>query len=467
MNSLNIFNSKTNTQELCIPNKPPQVSVYTCGPTLYQPPHIGNLRCFVFADVLRRTLVAFGYKPKYVINLTDVGHLVSDADEGEDKIEMQAKKEKRTAKDVVAEMQECFFFDLSNLNIPRKNYTFPKASQYIKEQIELTKRLEEKGLTYSIEDGLYFDTSKYKEYGQLGGHIKNAESRVETNPQKRNVKDFALWRKTPSNTTKQQEWDSPWGRGVPGWHLECSAMAMKLLGEQIDIHTGGADHLHIHHNNEIAQSEGATGKTFANYWLHVAFLSTDKQKISKSLGNTILLKDIINRKIDPLSLRYLFLLTSYRTPLSFSFESLYAADTALRHLRSEFQSTKTFFSWLTPPSKKFVEDFNAALSDDLNTPKALGCVWSMLKDKDLPGKVKNANLRFADKVLGVSVDKKVTIEKPPQNIVEISRERDLARKAKEYSKADALREKLQKLGWEVLDTEDGTLIHKTVSNFVE
>lgn len=309
-----LYNTLTKEKTEFTPLVPQKVRMYNCGPTVYNYAHIGNLRAFVFADTLRRVFEYNGYDIKQVMNLTDVGHLVSDEDEGEDKVEKRAKEESKKVSEIVDVVTKVFFDDLKKLDAYHKDTNFPKASDYIKEQIAFIESLSEKGYTYSTSDGVYFDTSKFKDYGKLGNiDIEGLKEgvRVETNKEKLNPTDFALWKFSRPDEKRQQEWESPWGVGFPGWHIECSALIMKHLGKQIDVHTGGIDHIPTHHNNEIAQTESITGTPLANNWLHSAHITVEGRKISKSLGNSILLRNIIDRGISPLAYRYWLLTVHY------------------------------------------------------------------------------------------------------------------------------------------------------------
>ena len=443
------------------PRQTPSVRIYTCGPTLYKPPHIGNLRAYVFADTLNRALRLFGYRPNHVINLTDVGHLTDDADGGEDKVEKQAKKENRKVSNIITVLQNHFFQDLKHLNIPLRAYTFPKATEYIREQIALAKRLEEKGYAYTIADGLYFDTTKFPTYGRLGRFHeadKQAGARVAVVAGKRNPNDFALWKKTLEGVKRQQEWDSPWGRGFPGWHLECSTMAMQVLGETLDIHTGGIDHIAIHHNNEIAQSEAVTGKPFATTWMHCAFLKHNNEKFSKSLNNTYTIQDLIDRGFHPLALRYFFLTASYRSPLSFSFETLSGMQTAVTRLNYEYaQLPRSLFAKVDPRTKKW---FDEAFSTDINTPTAIALLWGLLKEKHISPAVKRKTVQYADRVLGIlspELQKKITVPKELQTLL---KKRNEARKIKNYDEADTIRRQIEHAGYVIEDTSEGSRLIK-------
>ncbi|HKZ34226.1 MAG TPA: cysteine--tRNA ligase, partial [Candidatus Nanoarchaeia archaeon] len=316
---IKLYNTLTRKKEVFKPLKKGQVGVYTCGPTVYWYQHIGNLRTYIFADILKRVFLYNNYKVKHIINVTDVGHLTSDADTGEDKIERAAKREGKTAREIADYYLRIFQEDFKKLNILEPN-SWPKATEHIKEQIELIKKLEEKGFTYKTNDGIYFNTGKLKDYGKLA-RLKirglQAGKRISLG-EKKNKTDFALWKFSPLGEKRQQEWDSPWGIGFPGWHIECSAMSMKYLGENFDIHTGGQDHIQIHHTNEIAQSEAATGKPFVRYWLHGAWLLFRGRKISKSLGGLYTISELEKLGFEPIDFRYLCLGTHYRKPLSFT-----------------------------------------------------------------------------------------------------------------------------------------------------
>lgn len=459
-NQIKLYDTRTKKLRGLKPHKK-NIHIYSCGPTLYQQAHIGNMRSYVFADTLNRALRHFGYAPNHVINLTDVGHLTDDADAGEDKVEKQARREQTDAEAITKRIENLFYKDIEKLGIQKKRYQFPRATAHIPEQINLIKKLEEKHLTYNIPDGIYFNTKAYQPYGALGlpaTEDENARARIRETSAKKHSQDFALWKRTPEGTKRQQEWDSPWGCGFPGWHIECSAMAMKLLGETIDIHTGGMDHITVHHNNEIAQSEAATGKTFARIWMHNAFLTINEDKLSKSLGNSYTIDDLERENCDPLALRYIFLQASYRTPLHFSFEALTAAQTALNRLQKEYAALpRTFFSRFSraiPDSYRTrIDD---AIADDLNTAKVLAAVWDVLRDSMLSPNKKRNTIRYADRVLGIlsekqPVQKEETI---PEEISTLLTRRETARAKKDYNTADAIREEINKLGYEIIDTEN-------------
>ena len=469
---LRFHNTLSGTTEVFQPlSKDSAVRMYNCGPTVYDFQHIGNLRPYVFADVIRRSLLLWGYSVKQVINITDVGHLVSDADEGEDKMEKGAKARGQSVEDLVQEVTEAFMTDLDALNIDRKKITFPRATEYIGEQIALVEALDQKGYTYQIEDGIYFDTSKFKEYGKLG-HINLAGqeegARIGITEGKRNPADFALW-KFSKGEKRLQEWESPWGVGFPGWHLECTAMIFKLLGRQIDIHTGGIDHIPVHHNNEIAQAEGATGKQYVRYWMHNAFITIEGKKISKSLGNTIYLHSIIERGFNPLAYRYLLLTAHYRSPLNFTWTALEASATALTRLH------KIFFEELPKKgvaTEQFITAFTEAIGDDLNTPKALALVWETLKDATLTPAQKRGNVLYADRVLGLGLNDGVKrmgsmkslsvlqVADLPADVQTKVEARETARQNKDFTEADRLRDELKELGYKIEDNAEGRVVRK-------
>lgn len=470
---LRFHNTLSGEREVFQPISNDVVRMYNCGPTVYDFQHIGNLRPYVFADVIRRSLLLWGYKVKQVINITDVGHLVSDADEGEDKMEKGAKARGQSIEELVKEITDAYFADLDSLLIARKGVTFSRATDYIGEQIALVQALEQKGYTYTLSDGIYFDTSRFKEYGKLG-HLNLAGqeegARIGVVEGKRNGSDFALWKFSPKDTGEErlQEWESPWGIGFPGWHLECTAMIFKLLGRQIDIHTGGIDHIPVHHNNEIAQAEGATGRQYVRYWMHNEFITIEGKKISKSLGNTIYLRNIIEQGVNPLAYRYLLLTAHYRSPINFTWTSLEASQTALTRLY------KIFFEELPKsgePSDMFIDAFTSAIGDDLDTPKAIALIWEMLKDSGFTPAQKHGNLLYADKVLGLGLSDGVNrmrnmkslsvmqVSDLPADIKEKVDAREIARAEKNYAESDRLRDELKSAGYEIEDKPEGPSIH--------
>lgn len=458
-----LHNTLTGRRELFTPIKAGSAFLYSCGPTVYSRGHIGNLRAYVFTDVLARTLTEAGYHTRRVINITDVGHLQGDGDSGEDKMEAGAKKEGVRAEDIAARYTKLFLRDIRALGIDTESISFPRATDYIEEQIDIVKKLEERGYTYRTSDGIYFDTSRFPNYGALdhgGGKLREeafAEigRRIADNHEKKHPADFALWKFSPRGARRQQEWHSPWGIGFPGWHIECSAMSRALLGQPFDIHTGGIDHIPVHHTNEIAQSEAAFDKPLARYWMHGAFLTIDGRKIAKSAGDDIYLSDIEERGYDPLALRYLFLQAHYHSPLSFTWESLEAADHALTRLRRLAQTIRTEAKGRTRASD-WSRRMIALLRDDLATPAALALLWEVAKDEDLEREEQYAVIEAADAVLGLSLTQE---ELPiPAHVQALIEERNRAREARDFQKSDALRIHIEQSGYHVEDGPSGTVV---------
>lgn len=440
------------------------VLMYSCGPTVYSKQHIGNLKAPLFADLVARVLKQAGYSVKRVINITDVGHLVGDGDTGEDKMAVGAAREGVEPMEIARRYTSLFLSDLDALNINTEEITFPRATDYIKEQVAMARTLEEKGFAYKTGDGLYFDTAMFPGYGKLGG-VDRASllegARVEAVSEKRNLHDFALWRKAKAGDL--QQWDSPWGRGNPGWHLECSAMIRALLGQEIDIHTGGMDHIAVHHNNEIAQSESITNRPLARYWMHEAFVTIEGEKIAKSVGNTVYLSDIEERGFHPLALRYFFLQAHYRTPLSFSWTALGAAAEALNRLWRQARDIRAAANSVREPSTE-ADHIIAVLRDDLGTPQAIGMLWEAIRDDGLSPEEKWGMLASADEVLGLSLANPPASSGPlsdnnlPGEIRALMIERDAARGRKDYAASDRLRVQLENSGYRVEDSASGTLL---------
>jgi len=458
-------NTLSGKRDLFTPIKAGVVTLYSCGPTVYSRAHIGNLRAYVFADILARTLSHVGYHVQRVINITDVGHLQGDGDAGEDKMETGAKKEGISAQDIASRYTKLFMDDIRLLGINTSDIRFPKATEYIEEQIDIIKKLEEKGFTYRTSDGIYFDTKQFPAYGALdhSGSKMREEAfaeigrRIAGNHEKKHPADFALWKFSPKGTRRQQEWSSPWGAGFPGWHIECSAMARALLGQPLDIHTGGIDHIPVHHTNEIAQSEAAFGKPLARFWMHSAFLTIDNRKISKSEGDDIYLSDITEKGFSPLALRYLFLQANYHSPLSFSWESLEAANSALERLTRIAQTIATEAKGRTHQSD-LSRRVVALLRDDLATPSALALLWETVKDEDMERGEQLAVIEAADAILGLGLlAEEAAI---PAHIHALLRERDIARISKDFSKSDALRIHIENSGYHVEDGPSGTIVTK-------
>lgn len=458
---IKIYNTKGRKLETFVPIHPGAVSIYSCGPTVYHYQHIGNMRAAVFADTLHRLFQSAGYSVKHVINITDVGHLTSDGDTGEDKLEKGAKREGKSVWEVAKFYTDAYFKDLSALNIRLDDYLFPRATEHIKEQIDLVETLMEKGYAYEIGDGIYFDTSKFAAYPDLA-HLDieglKSGARVEENTEKRNATDFALWKFSPKDETRQMEWDSPWGKGFPGWHVECSAMAMKYLGNHFDIHTGGIDHIPVHHTNEIAQSECATGETYVNYWMHNNFLNDAQGKMAKSSGEFLRLQSIIDRGVSPLAFRYYLLTVHYRKEIDFSFEALESAAVAYDKLVSFCKENATKGGVAI---RSYLNAFTEALHDDIGTPQAIAIIWNMMKDIDASKEDKYATLMAFDTVLGLglsSIKKEEIVLSDAMK--ELLRAREVARQEKDFAESDRLRDEMARLGFTVKDTPDGQVVSK-------
>ena len=458
---LKLYNTLTRRKEVFRPIHNGKVGIYSCGPTVYWYQHIGNLKAYIFSDILKRYFKYLRYKVKHVINITDVGHLTSDADTGEDKIEKAAKKEGKKAQEIVEYYFKLFKEDFHKLNILEPD-VWSKATEYIKEQIKLIKILEKKGYTYKTSDGIYFDTSKFKNYGKFARlNIKGLQAgkRIDIK-EKRNKTDFALWKFSEKPGIRQQEWDSPWGVGFPGWHLECSAMAMKNLGKTIDIHTGGIDHIPVHHTNEIAQSEAANNQKFVNYWMHEEFLVNKEGKMSKSKGMIMTISELEKQGYSPLVYRYLILLTHYRKPVIFTTKHLDAAKndyTRLKNIISKIKKVKQ------KTNKKNIEmakkQFSEFMNNDLNTPRAISYLWEILRDNRLNDSEKYKLTIEFDKVFRLDLDKEEEII-IPKNIKEIIKKREKARKENDWKEADKLRKKINKLGYKIDDTKEGAVVKK-------
>jgi cysteinyl-tRNA synthetase len=466
-----LHNTLSLKKELFTPIVPGAVSMYNCGPTVYHYAHIGNMRSYVFADTIKRMFVSHGYTVNQVINITDVGHLVSDSDDGQDKMEKGALREGKTVWEIADMYTQAFFSDLEKLNIERQTITFPKATDYIAQQIEMIQALENNGYTYTTTDGVYFDTKKFPEYGMLG-HINLAGledgARIGVHAEKRNPTDFALWKFSPKDEQRAMEWTSPWGIGFPGWHIECSAMSKALLGDTFDLHTGGIDHIPVHHNNEIAQSVCANKKPFVHYWMHNAHLTVSEGKMAKSGDNFITIQTLEKENIDPVALRYLFLTARYSSPLQFSWEALKGAEAALKKLRkikivlNEQVKKNNEPLHLENPREIVIDyknNFLVYVSDDLDTPKALALVWEIVKNEDLSDPEKRHLLWNFDKVLGLNLDKEETVVLSTE-VADLVAQRDTARAHKDFALSDELRTQIENLGFTVSDTDTGTQIEK-------
>jgi cysteinyl-tRNA synthetase len=465
-------NTLSGKKEVFVPFIPGFASLYSCGPTVYSKQHIGNLKAPLFADLVARVLSSAGYRVRRVINITDVGHLVGDGDEGEDKMIVGSLRENKSAKDVAAHYTKLFQDDLRALHFDTNDILFPFATQYIQEQISMIQTLEKKGVTYRIRDGLYFDTSTFPRYGMFGTKndrmrkevaLSDMGHRIAQNVEKRNPQDFALWKFSPAGVVRQQEWPSPWGRGFPGWHIECSAMVRALLGVTIDIHTGGMDHIPVHHTNEIAQSETANGKPLARYWMHEAFVTLADEKISKSLSNEVYLSDIVARGIHPLALRYFFLQSHYRSPISFTWEALAAASEALTRLWRLTLELKIEANGIGAEST-IRERVITYLRDDISTPQALALLWETVRDEDLSPRVRWGVILAAEEVFGLCLTepphevRALSITDLPHELQMLVSERVTARAAGEYARADELRIHIQSWGYAVDDSPSGQSI---------
>jgi cysteinyl-tRNA synthetase len=458
--SLKLFNTLSRKKEEFRPIRDKKVGLYTCGPTVYDYDHIGHAWNYFTSDILRRVLEYNGYEVKHVMNITDVGHLTSDADSGEDKIEKSARESGKTAWEIAEYFTKIYLENRKKMNF-LKPHIICKATEHIPEMIKMVQILLDKGYAYEISDGIYFDTSKFPAYGQLSGNtLKQLKegARVEVNPEKRNLTDFALWKFSPASVKRQMEWRAFGKMGFPGWHIECSAMSIKYLGNHFDIHTGGEDNIFPHHESEIAQSESATGEKFVNFWVHTRFLLVEGRKMSKSRGNFYTLGDLEKKGFSALDLRYLFLQTHYRQRLNFTWRGLRAAQIAyakLRQIISEYDKPKVGCAG-------YEQSFLAAINDDLNIPKALAVTWDLIKDDDLPTSAKKQTLLKFDKVLGLDLDKvkPVVIPKKVQKLVD---EREQARAAKAWPKADKLRQEIKNLGFEIEDSKKGPKVKKVIN----
>jgi cysteinyl-tRNA synthetase len=452
---LKLFNTYGRKKQTFKPIKKGEVGMYSCGPTVYWFQHIGNLRTYIFNDILKRVLTYDGFKVKQVINITDVGHLTSDADIGEDKMETAAIKEGKKASEIAQYYFDVFNEDLKKLNIIEPNI-WAKATDNIKEQIEMIVILEKKGYTYKTPDGIYFDTSKFKDYGKMAKlNLEGLEGgrRVELGD-KKNKTDFALWKFSEKVGVRQQEWESPWGKGFPGWHIECSAMGSKYLGKQFDIHTGGEDHIPIHHTNEIAQSESAyEKKPWVKYWIHGAFLKFGGEKMSKSKGKIETISDLEKKGYSALDYRYFLLTAHYRTQLNYSLNSLDAAKTSRKRLRNIISGWEDDGK----VNEKYLNEFETAIDNDLDIPSALVVLWRLVRDENAFGKVRT--VKSMEKVFGLDLFKGEE-EKIPAEILEIVKAREKARNDKDWKLADKLRDKIAKKGFRVDDTGDGSKLQK-------
>ena len=464
--TIKLFNTLTRKLEEFKPLEPGKMGMYTCGPTVYWDAHIGNMRTMVNSDIIKRVFIENGYDVLHVMNFTDVGHLTSDGDTGDDKMEKGAARENMSVWDVAQKYINNFLYDMDLLNNIRPTH-MPRATDHIAEQIAQVKQLEELGYTYEIPgDGIYYDTSKFPNYGALGGQNLSelrGGSRIDDSG-KRNSTDFALWKYSPTNAKRQMEWDSPWGIGFPGWHIECSAMSMKYLGKHFDLHVGGQEHAKIHHSNEIAQSEPIVGAPWVSYWMHFEWLLLKDGKMSKSSGTAYTVRNLVERGYDPMTYRFLLLQSHYRQPLEFSFESLDAATKGYKNIvrkiadlinsdtSGEFNKN-TFDIWHNT--------ILSTISDNMKTAETLVVIQELLKDTSVNPKTKLQIFEFVDRLLGLQfidrAQKLVDLEKEsaPDEIVELAKQRADAKANKDWATADALRNQIDAAGWTVLDGKDG------------
>jgi cysteinyl-tRNA synthetase len=449
---LRLFDTYTRSLRDFEPLRPPEVGIYCCGPTVYDYAHVGNLRTYIFEDILRRVLEFKGYGVKHVMNITDVGHLTSDADTGEDRMEKGSRRMDKSAWEIAEIYTEEFKKDLQRLNI-NEPHIWCRATDHILEQINFLKCIEGNGYTYHTADGIYFDTSKLPDYGHIARldiEGMRAGARVDM-AEKRNRTDFALWKFSPPGEKRQMGWDSPWGVGFPGWHLECSAMAAKYLGSFFDIHCGGEDHIMVHHANEIAQTQACHGTHLANFWMHGYFLQIDESRMGKSVGNFLRLQTLLDRGYDPLAWRLFCLSAHYRSRLNFTWENLEGSETALSRLRI------AAYEWGAPgtPDGGYLAKFIAQINDDLNLPRAMALTWDLVKSA-LPASTKKATLLEFDRILGLGLAFwEPTAEAVPEEIVALVGQREQARKERRWKEADALRGQVRTLGYEVEDTVQG------------
>lgn len=469
--AMRLYNTKSRKVEEFTPIDDKKVTMYACGPTVYDYTHIGHIRKYIGDDILKRVLIYLGYNVKHVMNITDVGHLVSDEDSGEDKMEKGAKKSGKTVWEVAQFYTDYFHNTMRAINITEPTHTV-KATDHILAMIELIKKLEEKGFTYKTKEAIYFDVTKDKDYGKLSGQKledKEVAVREEVNIDldKKHSADFALWFfRVGRFADHAMHWSSPWGDGFPGWHIECSAMSMQYLGEHIDIHTGGVDHIPVHHENEIAQSECATGHTFVNYWVHHAFLNVNNEKMSKSKGNFFTIDDIKNKNIDPLSLRLLFMQGSYRKPMNFTFESAESAQIAYHKLLTHVSEFKKDSKRTILSDEKLQKidvlraEFKEAISDDLNTSKALSVMWEVIKS-NIPSSDKLDLLYNFDEVLGFDLRNKTLEEKAiPIEIEKLAQKRWEAKRVKKWELADNFRKQLEEKGYKMEEAKENYIIKK-------
>ena len=454
-----LYNTLTRKKETFKPIENKKAKIYSCGPTVYYYAHIGNLRAYLFMDTLRRVLKYNGYELTHAMNITDVGHLVSDADEGEDKMLKAAKRENKDPYEIASFYTERFLADIDSLNISRPEIIC-KATEHIKEMEKYVQEIIKNGYTYDTQNTIYFDTSKLDKYGVLSNikiEEQKAGARVDFDEEKKNVTDFALWIKAPENHL--MKWDSFWGKCYPGWHLECSTMSRKYLGENFDIHTGGIDHIPIHHENEIAQSKGATGKMPANYWMHCEFLLVNGGKMSKSLNNLYTLKDLEEKGYSSLDYRMFNFSSHYRNKINFTFEAMEAAKSALKRLKEGYKAHSQGDSQIEQTIiEGYEQRFLEAINDDLNMPVAMSVVWEVVRNANKSKKLAELLKKF-DLVLGLKIDEQIK-EELPQEIVELIEQRKQARSNKDWAKSDEIRDVILSKGYIVKDSKEGMTVEK-------
>ena len=458
---LRFYNTLSRQKEEFKPINPKFVTMYSCGPTVYNYAHIGNLRTYIFMDLIRRTLKLSGYKIKGVMNITDVGHLMADSDDGEDKMAVAAKKQNKTPWEIAEYYSKIFFEDLQKLNIGKPEI-IAKATEHIEDMIKYVQNLESHGFSYETSDGIYFDIAKFPNYGCLSrANLEDqlAGARVEVNDEKRHPADFALWKK--ADPLHIMQWESPWGMGYPGWHIECSAMSQKYLGKTFDIHSGGVDHIPIHHENEIAQNEAITGEKSVNYWIHGEFMLVDNGKMSKSLGNTYTIAQLEEKGYSPLDFRFFCLNTHYRKKLNFTFDGLDAAKVSRERLMQALASHKASSAPTNPDTiAKYKQDFHAAIEDDINVPLALGILFTAIKEPKSKDIYELA--LYFDKEFGLSLDQLPAIKEEsvdvPEDVMALIEKRKEAKKNKDFALADSIRGEILALGYNVLDTREGVKV---------
>ncbi len=462
--SFYLYNTMTRNKEEFIPANKNKVGMYTCGPTVYNYAHIGNLRTYIFEDALKKSLEYVGYKVKHVMNVTDVGHLQSDGDEGEDKMALGASREHKTVWEIAKFYEDAFFEDCKKLNVKRPTVVC-RATEHIEDMIKFVQKLEDRGYTYESNGNVYFEIDKFEDYTKLANlsiDELEAGSRIEIDPNKKNPLDFVLWFTNSKFSNQIMQWDSPWGRGFPGWHLECSTMSIKYLGENIDIHCGGIDHIPVHHTNEIAQSEAALGHKWVNYWVHGEFLVLDGGKMSKSSGDFLTVSKLEEEGFSPLDYRYFCLQSKYRKQLVFSFESLKDAQNGYKALKKKIGTILTNIDETYNMNKELIstyqEKFKAQISDDLNIANAFTVLNEVIKDGELNNKEKAFLIEDFDKVfsLNLMTIEKEAIEVDEKLINHLIEERNIARKEKNYKRSDEIRAQLLDMNIEVLDSKEGT-----------